>query len=74
MRKFKKGDKVVCVDNRNKPITNGKSYIVTSLAKSFDEVIGVWIENDLGIIYHYELYRFKSMGEFRSEVIEDILN
>lgn len=78
--KFKKGDRIVCVDNRYKPnelstwLTNGKSYIVKSLSNSFGVVIGVWIDNDKDVFSSYGLYRFKLISEVRSEVIEDILS
>lgn len=76
MRKFEKGDKVVCIKviiNKYKSysnITKGSLYNVISTTRSPHDIC---IINDIGHSYIYPAKRFKLVTEYRDSVIDNIL-
>ena len=81
MCKFKCGDKVICVNNIGdsyNPITDltyGKVYSVWDDSAIFfnNEFEVVYIMNDDGVLDNYNSSRFVSVIEYRTIVIDNIL-
>jgi hypothetical protein len=68
---FKKGDKVVCIDNRliEDVLTIGKVYKVFL---SFGDSIKVRNSDELDIYYNYSCSRFVSLQDYRKLKLEKL--
>lgn len=73
MSSFKKGDRIVCINNDNNGasfyLTIGRIYIVSD-GSTEDSV---WIEDDVRRFSNYISKRFISVSEYRQNIINDIL-
>lgn len=82
MSKFKQGDKVICIDIKNDfyslkvNLTQGNMYVIGSDSIT-NRVTGaevVFIDDDRGIGDLYNASRFIRLNEYRSNVINTILD
>lgn len=81
MGRFKRGEKIICINtttDKNDTIVDlscGREYEVYR-----DSVVNhkgleiVIVKDDTHIVFDYCAYRFISMCEYRTEVIDEILN
>jgi hypothetical protein len=76
VKKFKKGDSVICLINSKSHLTVGKEYKIIDIVESdlsgWDE-ISLIIENDIGEIQWYNDIRFIHKQDFRTHLINDII-
>ena len=68
MSGFKIGDRVICIDGFV-TLTIDKEYVVTDV----DSNLFINVLNDLGFVSLYRSNRFESVQEYRSSVINNIL-
>jgi hypothetical protein len=75
--KFKIGDGVICLINSKSRLTVGKEYkvmdIMDSLLEKWDDY-SVIVVNDFGELQWYNDVRFVLKEEFRTHLINDIIN
>jgi hypothetical protein len=67
--KFKKGDKVVCIDSRMFDLILNKIYIISRVSKD-KEYISITDDGKIG----YRIHRFKLLSEFRKEKLKQLRN
>lgn len=77
---MKEGDNVICVDITEKygsvNLTLGSIYKIIDYSESYytDSKYSITVLNDSNILTPYDSNRFMSLGEYRSIIINDILN
>ena len=72
MYKFLPGDKVICVLDFKTNLTIGKEYQVINVV-DYGGGPHLVIKNDYDEVYEYEIKRFRPVGFFREDKINEII-
>lgn len=72
---FGKGDTVVCINNDNRGYTNLylTLYKVYTVVDNDSSIGTLWVKDDSGRNTNYVTERFVSLSEYRTNIIDDIL-